>query len=154
VRKAFSFGLLMAGMAVLSGYLLSKASLVGRVGIRLFYQEYRFLAVWWKGALVVAIVWLFLFLVQRWLQRKVAPKRAKAAHLLCIALALAGLYLTYADFRQTLSHRLLGERFHLGAYLFWIGWIAISLYFLTSSPRIYQAHASERWDTPVPPERP
>jgi hypothetical protein len=40
------------------------------------------------------------------------------------------LYLTYNDFRQDLSHRLMGERFHIGAYLVWIGWMIISIYLL------------------------
>ena len=44
-----------------------------------------------------------------------------------VLIALVGLYFTYNDFRHTLSHRWLGERFHLGAYLFWIVWIAISV---------------------------
>ncbi|HVG40305.1 MAG TPA: hypothetical protein VM888_01745, partial [Chitinophagaceae bacterium] len=50
--------------------------------------------------------------------------------LLALAVALIGLYLTYRDFRQSLSHRLMGERFHTGAYLFWLGWISIALFFL------------------------
>ena len=42
-------------------------------------------------------------------------------------IAVAGLYFSYHDFRNTLSHKLLGEGFHLGVYLFWLGWIGISI---------------------------
>jgi len=57
-------------------------------------------------------------------------KTARFTYLLALAVALVGLYLTYLDFRQSLSHRLLGERFHIGAYLFWLGWININIFFL------------------------
>lgn len=43
-------------------------------------------------------------------------------------IAVAGIYFSYLDFRRTLSHRWLGERFHLGVYLFWVGWIAITIF--------------------------
>lgn len=49
---------------------------------------------------------------------------------------LAGLYFTFSNFRNDLSHRLLGERFHLGIYLYWIGFCIISLFYaLTSKKR-------------------
>jgi hypothetical protein len=47
-----------------------------------------------------------------------------------LVLALIGLYFTYQDFRHNTAHRWLGERFHLGGYLFWIGWMAISVFYL------------------------
>lgn len=48
MRKSTGFILiLLAALAALSGYLLSKASLVGKAGITLMYQEYKFLKVWW-----------------------------------------------------------------------------------------------------------
>jgi hypothetical protein len=59
-------------------------------------------------------------------------------HILVLLIALAGLYFTYVDFREVLEHRLLGERFHLGAYLSWLGWIAISLFFLVKRKRNYR----------------
>jgi hypothetical protein len=121
---------ILAALSTISGYLLSKASLVGKAGISLFYKEYQFLKVWWQGALVVFGVLFLLFLAQGAFQRKAARGTANFIHVLCILLALAGLYFTYNDFRHDLSHRLLGERFHLGAYLFWIGWMLVSLFFL------------------------
>jgi hypothetical protein len=130
MRRASFLIFLMAILSVISGYLLSKASLVGKAGIAVFYREYQFLKVWWQGALVVFGVLFLLFLLQGVAQRKAARGTANLIHFICILLALAGLYFTYNDFRHDLSHRLLGERFHLGAYLFWVGWVMVSLFFL------------------------
>lgn len=129
--KKTSFWLLLTGLAVLSGYLLSRATLIGRTGISLFYKEYTFLKTWWQGAGVILIVWLLLFWLQGMVQQKSRPAKARFVHIGAIVAALIGLFLTYQDFRNTLTHRLLGERFHLGAYLFWIGWMLVSLYYLT-----------------------
>lgn len=122
--------LILAILSAVSGYLLSRASLVGRVGINLFYKEYKFLKIWWQGALVVFIVLLVLLFLQGLVQKKLIFEKAKQLHIIAIVAALVGLYFTYNDFRHTTSHRLLGERFHLGGYLFWIGWILISIYYL------------------------
>lgn len=129
--KKTSFLLLLTGLAVLSGYLMSKASLVGRVGISLFYKQYTFLKTWWQGGGVVLALWLLLFWLQGMVQDRAKAATARYVHFAAIAAAALGLYLTYQDFRHTLSHRLLGERFHLGAYLFWIGWMLVSLFYLT-----------------------
>ena len=118
---------LLGFFSILSGYLMSKASLVGRAGMSLFYREYNFLKSWWKGALVVFIALLILFALQGLLQKRLT--RPKPAQLIILVFAAVGLYFTYNDFRHTLSHHLLGERFHLGVYLFWISWMLISLYY-------------------------
>lgn len=129
-QPTYLIGLLLL-LAIISGYLMSKASLAGKAGIALFYKEYRFLKVWWQGALVVFGTWMLLFLLQGYVQRKAKKETARLTHTGAIVAALVGLYLTYDDFRHTLTHRILGERFHLGGYLFWLGWIIISLYYLT-----------------------
>jgi hypothetical protein len=71
-----------------------------------------------------------LFLLHRFLQRHLFRKHADLLHIAALVIAIIGLYFTYSDFRNDFSHRLLGERFHLGFYLFWIGWMLISLYYL------------------------
>jgi len=109
---------------------MSKASFIGRMGINFFYKEYKFLKVWWQGALVVFCVWVLLLLIQGMVQKRNTRKRAIIIHIVCVLAAIVGLYFTYNDFRHSFNHRLLGERFHLGAYLFWIGWIIISLFYL------------------------
>lgn len=127
MRRHVSFIVLLAALAALAGWLLSHISLLGRVGISVAYREYAFLKTWWMGAGLVLTVWLAVYWMhnvanQRW------PRRRKS-HLVTLVLAALGLYSTYADFRGDLSHRWLGERFHLGAYLCWVGLMGVSLRF-------------------------
>jgi hypothetical protein len=131
VKRTALFLSLLAVLSIISGYLLSNASLVGKVGISVFYKQYQFLKTWWQGALIVFAVLLIFFLVQGFAEKKLIKTRANLLHVSMILLALTGLYFTYYDFRHTTTHRLLGERFHIGAYLFWIDWIIISLFYLT-----------------------
>ena len=130
MKRRLSLLLFLFVLACMSGYLLSKATLVGRVGISLFYKQYKLLKVWWQGGLLVFAVWMILFFLQGLAQKKLTPATARMIHLGAIVAALVGLFFTYQDFRNNLSHRLLGERFHLGGYLFWLGWIIVSLFFL------------------------
>jgi hypothetical protein len=120
----------LAALACLSGYLMSKASFIGRLGMTFVYKEYRFLKTWWKGALAVFIVWVILIIIQAIVERKLSKQKATLVHVVFILLALVGLYFTYSDFQHTTSHRWLKERFHIGAYLFWLGWIVISVFFM------------------------
>lgn len=129
MKRSFIVPALLA-LAMVTGYLLSRASLVGKIGMTYVYQEYAFLKTWWKGALAVLAVWLLLLALQGVAQRTLSTSRARLVQLCCVVLAVAGLWFTYHDFRHTLSHRLLGERFHLGGYLFWLGWLLISGYLL------------------------
>lgn len=128
--------LFLLALAGLAGYLLSKASLVGKIGISVFYQQYRFLKTWWQGGLVLFAVWMLLFFLQQKAQQRCQPRTARLVHFGAILVAGIGLYFTYLDFRNSLSHRWLGERFHLGGYLFWFGWISISLFFLTAATKV------------------
>lgn len=118
----------LAALSLLSGYLMSKASFIGRLGMTLVYKEYRFLKTWWKGALAVFAVWMILLMIQIIAERKLLKQKANMVHVIFILLALAGLYFTYSDFQHTTSHRWLKERFHTGAYLFWLGCIIISVF--------------------------
>ena len=131
MKRTALFLSLLAVLSIISGYLLSNASLVGKVGISVFYKQYQFLKTWWQGALIVFAVLLIFFLVQGFAEKKLIKTKANLLHVSMILLALTGLYFTYYDFRHTTTHRLLGERFHIGAYLFWIDWIIISLFYLT-----------------------
>lgn len=133
--RTLPFLALLTGLSVVAGYLLSKATLIGRTGIALFYKEYRFFRYWWKGALAVLAVWLLLFLLHHFLQKHLARRQATLLHSTALVIAVIGLYFTYRDFRYDFSHRLLGERFHLGFYLFWIGWMLIGLFYLFQNKR-------------------
>jgi hypothetical protein len=138
MRANAFFILFLLVLSSVCGYLLSKASLLGRTGIHFFYKEYRFLQVWWQGALMVFVVLVALFLIHYFIHKKLSRSTAVILHILALLIALAGLYFTYVDFREVLEHRLLGERFHLGAYLAWLGWIATSLFFLVKKKRNYR----------------
>jgi hypothetical protein len=128
MKKGFLIGILVL-LSMLCGYLFSKASLIGKAGMTFVYKEYAFLKTWWQGALFVFVVWMVLLLLQGWAQRKGKSNWVPIAFIIA---AIFGIYFTYQDFRHTISHRLLGERFHLGGYLFWAGWILISIYFLAN----------------------
>ncbi|HVG42609.1 MAG TPA: hypothetical protein VM888_13435 [Chitinophagaceae bacterium] len=136
MKKTTGLVFFLAALSLLSGVLLSKATLIGRVGINLFYQEYKFLKVWWQGAFVIFTALMLLLLVHLIVQKLLDYKTAKFTYILALAVALVGMYLTYKDFRESLSHRLLGERFHIGAYLFWLGWICINMFFLVLQKQV------------------
>ena len=102
--------------------------MVGKAGISLFYTQYQFLKSWWKGALLVFIAWMGVFLIQSILHRRVSKKTSNVVVTVSLIIAIIGMFYSYSDFRNTLSHRWLGERFHLGVYLFWLGWIAITIF--------------------------
>lgn len=130
VKRISLLVMFLAALSILSGYLMSKASFIGRLGMTYVYKEYRFLKTWWKGALAVFVVWVILLIIQIIIEKKFSKQLATIVHIIFILLALAGLYFTYSDFQHTTSHRWLKEKFHIGAYLFWLGWILISAFCL------------------------
>lgn len=133
VKKQFSFILFLATLSVVSGVLLSKMSLLARTGISVFkkkYALYAFMKTWWQGAFLFFGVLMFLLIVQRKLQQSMSVRNGIMLQIACIFLALMGLFYTYNDFRSDLTHRWAGERLHLGFYLFWLGWVSVSLFLL------------------------
>lgn len=129
VKKLISLNVLLIPLAVIVGWTLSKATIIGKVGIHFLHREYMFLNSWWKGALLVWGVWVVLEIIQYLLWKRYRRNINLAVQTSCIFLAVLGLYFTYLDFR-TFSHGILGERFHIGGYLFWIGWCIISIFFI------------------------
>lgn len=124
-----------AAATALETYLISKISLIGRIGIATVHREYRLLrsapktfALFFGIQIVIILVLTISF---SRMQRRFA---VTIAWLLLLG-GCAGLLLTYLDFLHTYSHRLLKERFHLGFYLFWLGWIGSCLVFLISKNR-------------------
>ena len=118
---------------------MSKLSLVGRIGIDLFYKQYQFLKIWWQGAILVFITWMILLALQIFIQNKFTPIKSRIVLFSSIILAIVGLYFTWNDFQETNTHRWLKERFHIGAYLFWMGWILISSFLLLQNkPKVIE----------------
>lgn len=132
MRRSASLSLFLAILSVFSGYLLSSATWIGRVGISLFHQEYEFLKSWWKAGLLVFVVLMLLYMLQSAIQKYGSKSISILVDVVALIAAFIGLYLTYDDFRKDLSHRWMGERFHIGAYLFWIGWMVVSIYLLVN----------------------
>ncbi len=130
MKRSFFLILLLLLLSILSGYLLSKATWISRVGMSLFYQQYNFLKIWWKGALTVFGILMLLLTIQTVIQKKLPHNVAKTAHIILLIGSIVGLYFTYQDFRQHFSHRLLGERFHVGFYLFWLSWMMICCFYI------------------------
>ena len=129
VKKIISLNATLVPLAIIAGWTLSKATIVGKVGIHFLHREYAFLNSWWKGALFVWGVWIILEIIQYMAWKRSRRNINLAVQAVFISLALLGLYFTYLDFR-TFSHGILGERFHIGGYLFWIGWCIISIFFI------------------------
>jgi len=128
-KKIISLNAILVPLAIIAGWTLSKATIVGKVGIHFLHREYAFLNSWWKGALLIWVVWIVLEIIQYRIWKKYSRNINLTAQSSFIVLAVSGLYFSYLDFR-TFSHGILGERFHIGGYLFWIGWSIISIFFI------------------------
>lgn len=122
--------LILAFLSLLSGILISKMSLLSKVGITFIYDEFSLLKSWWKTGLALFIVQMMLFSILGLIQnQKASMLRYYGFPLLFIILGLIGCYLTYLDFTET-SHRLMNSSFKIGFYIFWITWLINCFSFL------------------------
>ncbi len=132
MHRNLPFILYLAVLSALSGWLMSHMSWLGRIGINWFHKEYKFLKVWYQGGGLVFGILLLLFLLQWLADRKLPQTTARIIQVVALLAAICGLWVTYSDFRSDFTHNILKERFHLGAYLFWVGWMSISLFLLVT----------------------
>lgn len=109
--------------------LISKISLIGKVGIALMYKEYKFLRSFPKTYTYLMLAQLLVIGVLAFTRQRLSRRRHYMTCGLVFLIALTGLWYTYNDFVHTYSHRLLKERFHLGFYLFWIGMMVSAIFF-------------------------
>ena len=114
----------------LEAYLISKISLIGRVGIATIHKEYRILRSGWKTFLLLFSIQMAIIATLYILRKKYPKKITTLAASVLLMLAFIGLLTTLEDFLHTYTHRLLKERFHLGFYIFWLSWIGSCLFFL------------------------
>ena len=114
----------------LEAYLISKISLIGRVGIATIHKEYRILRSGWKTFLLLFSIQMVIIATLHILRKKYPKKITTLAASVLLMLAFIGLLTTLEDFLHTYTHRLLKERFHLGFYIFWLSWIGSCLFFL------------------------
>jgi|SRR5690606_15892854 len=120
--------LIQAIISLISGILLSKMSVIGKIGVSTVYTEYGFLRHWYKGFAAVFIIQLLLIAVLWIVKRLTTYKNFSIVNLVVIILGLIGLLFTYFDFTST-SHKYMNSQFHTGGYLFWAGWFVTCLYF-------------------------
>lgn len=130
MKRSIFLILLLAAISCVSGYLMSKVSLIGRFGMTVFYHEYNLLKIWWQGAAAVFIILMVLFALHSIFYKKLHITTTRLMNIVLLVIALGGLYYCIDDFKTDLSHRLLGHKFHYGVYLFWIQWAMICLFFI------------------------
>jgi len=117
-------------------YLISKISWIGKIGIATVHKEYRLLRSDWKTFLLLFTLQFILILLLSIIRTKRPQKVITLVASLLLMVGAVGLFLTFRDFIYTYTHRLLKERFHLGFYLFWIGWIGTCVFFLVVKDKI------------------
>jgi hypothetical protein len=117
----------------LETYLISKISLIGKIGIATVYKEYHWLRIFWKTYLILSILQLAVILTLYIVERRSAKKITNLISTTLFVAGLLGLILTFQDFFHDYAHRLLKERFHLGFYIFWFSWMATCAYWLFSN---------------------
>ena len=96
-------------LSLISGVLISKMSFIGKIGISTMYREYTIFKTWWKTALLLLVIQLVLIAVLQLFRTKVS--------------------VSFSDFTTT-SHKMMKLSFHLGFYLFWVGWFITCFYYL------------------------
>lgn len=116
-------------LSLLSGNLTAGVSLVGKIGINFFYKQFSFFQSWWQSSLVCLALMVIVGSILYFIDRSTNGLKRKTVLIACFLVFLAGLYFTFRDFRTDITHRWLGERFHMGVYLYWIGCCIISLFF-------------------------
>lgn len=120
----------LALISVASGFLMSKSTWIGKVGMTFFHKGYNLTKIWWQGALAVFLVLLAFVALHTFIQTRMKGASTRIMHFILLLCAFAGLYLTYEDFHHDFTHRLLGWRFHYGFYFIWFGWICVAIFFL------------------------
>lgn len=120
--------LLQVIVSLISGILLSKMSIIGRIGVSTVYTEYGFLKHWYKGFAAVLLAQIILIAILWLVKRFTTYKNFSIVNLVFIILGLLGLLYTYYDFTST-THKYMNDQFHWGGYLFWIGWFITCFYF-------------------------
>ncbi len=123
--------LILAFSSLLSGIMISKMSLIGKIGITIIYNEYTILKSWWKTALLLFIIQVVIFIaLSIWDANTVKRFKRLLLPLVFLFIGIIGFIYTYYDFTET-SHRLLKKTFHIGFYIFWLTWFGNCLFFMT-----------------------
>jgi hypothetical protein len=152
MRKLSFLVLFQAALCILEAYLVSRISLIGKIGIALVHREYLLLRSGWKTFVLFFSIQLLVITVLYFIRKKYSGKTFFVSAGILMGAAVLGFIVTYMDFLHTYTHRLLKERFHLGFYLFWLGWFGSCLFFIWDESR---TRPSARWpeDVNAPPSK-
>jgi hypothetical protein len=131
----------------LEAYLISRISLIGKIGIAIFYKEYAILRSGLKTYFLFFGMQLLVIIILYIIKQKYSVRVTRIAGSMLIVAALIGLLTTYNDFQGIYFHRLLKERFHIGFYLFWIGWIGSCIFFMINGNEKKEAVIENQPDT-------
>ncbi len=63
-KKLISLNAILILLAAIAGWSLSKATIIGKVGIYFLHREFTSINSWWKGALFVWGIWIVLEIIQ------------------------------------------------------------------------------------------
>lgn len=120
--------LIQAIISLVAGILLSKMSIIGRIGVSTVYTEYGFMKHWYKGFAAVFALQLLIIAILWIVKRTTTYKNFSLVNLVFVVIGLIGLLYTFYDFTST-SHKYMNSQFHAGGYLFWTGWFVTCLFF-------------------------
>jgi len=141
-RTTLLLFLVLISISVLSGFLTSNISLLGNVGIGFFYKKLSFFKTWWQSALVCLALQFMLVLIIHYIGKQWSGGLQKIVLSLVFILLLTGFYFTYQDFNNDLAHQLMGNKFHTGIYLYWIGACVTCLFYLFPKRKASKIHES------------
>lgn len=110
--------------SLLSGFLISKISLLGKVAVSTFYTQFSFLKSWWKVFLLLFVFQLFIIFLLKFF-----GKKSKKIIYVITGMGIFGFLYCLYDFNFSIFS-ILKTRFHLGFYLFFASWIFSCFYFL------------------------
>jgi hypothetical protein len=131
-RRIYTLLLCQLLLCLLETYLISKISLIGKIGIATVHHEYALLRSFWKTYLLLSLLQVALIITLYILGKRSPKKITNLVSTVLFVVGLLGLLVTFQDFLHTYTHRLLKERFHLGFYIFWLSWMSSCLFFLFS----------------------
>lgn len=136
MKTLLYLGIFQAFLSAVSAWLMAQMSFIGKLGIGLFYSEYKILKSPVETGLTIfgvqMVVVALLFLLYNFASKKITNIFAG----IILVLAVLGLGYTIYDFTYEFSHKILKTKFHIGFYLIWFGIIITCIIYLIKPKRI------------------
>ena len=142
MKKYLNLILIQVVLSIISGILIYKMSLIGRIGIHLLFRKYMIFRSWWKTALLLLLIQGILIFILAFVRNFSSKKKAQWINYIMVLVGIIGLFATYLDFTIT-SHRLMKNSFHSGFYLFWIGWFITCGWFIFTQQKHFSENREE-----------